>query len=90
MSPKRLQQPLEQLHNELEQASASDPQHPQIQGLQQTTRQMLETIDQDENESGFDAVREELTGAVALFEASHPRITLAVMNVIDALNRIGI
>ncbi|MDZ4721920.1 MAG: DUF4404 family protein [Roseiflexaceae bacterium] len=88
MSTKNLQEPLEQLHTELEQAATTDPQYPQLQGLQQSTRQLLDTLDQDD--TPLDAFRDELTGSLVQFEATHPRITLAVMNVIDALNRIGI
>jgi ABC-type transporter Mla subunit MlaD len=88
MSPKRLQEPLEHLHSELEQATSTDSQQPQLQGLQQSTRQLLDTLDQDD--TPLEAFRDELTGTLVQFEATHPRITLAVMNVIDALNRIGI
>ena len=90
MTPKSLQQPLEDLHGELTEATTAEPQHLQLQGLQESTRQLLDQLGQGTPPAALSPFREELKGAVARFEATHPQLTLALINVITALNRIGI
>lgn len=86
MSQQPLRKPLEQLQNELDRAYTDGAADPQLSALHKTTRQLL-----DHSEPRPPATfRTQLTAAVAQFEVSHPTLTVAIMNVIDALNRIGI
>ena len=90
MSTEHLQKPLEQLHSELADATSADPHHERLQDLQASTRQVLDQIDQGHPPGVLSSFRDELKGSVIHFEATHPKMTLALINVITALNRIGI
>jgi hypothetical protein len=83
-----LKDPLKRLQDELDQAAANDPAHPEIATLQHATRQSLAGLEGETDDLA--TFRTQLDSAVVGFEATHPQLTLAIMQVIDALNRIGI
>ncbi len=90
MSSQLLKQPLERLHDELRDANDAEPEHVHLLGLQESTRQLLEQLHQSPPPAVLSIYHEELKNAIAHFEATHPKISLAAIKVIATLNRIGI
>ncbi len=81
---------LEQLHDELERANTADPNHDLLQELQRDTRSLLDRIDRSEDAAPHPDFADRLGDAMLRFELSHPMLTAAMQQAVDALNRIGI
>jgi hypothetical protein len=87
---KPLHNRLEQLHDELQ----------QIESVNEAERQVLEKLMSDirklteagegEQHPAYDRLGEGLKEGIELFEASHPRATMLMGQVIDALAKMGI
>ncbi|HYV04063.1 MAG TPA: DUF4404 family protein [Blastocatellia bacterium] len=81
---------LEQLHRELQRIESVDEDQRQIlQKLTSDIKKLLEAHDRDEHLVP-DRLGERLREAIERFEASHPRVTMLMGQVIDALANIGI
>lgn len=81
---------IEDLHAELANASAEPGRHEDVlSGLRRDTRALLDR-DDDEPTQEHRSLGQQLHDAIPLFEVSHPQLTAAMMQVVDALNRIGI
>jgi len=90
MAQQPLREPLERLHDELEQANAAADQPHQLLGtLQRDTRALLDRAD-DAPTAEHESLAERLRDAIPEFEASHPTLTLAMMEVVDQISRIGL
>jgi len=88
MGQNPLRRQLEQLHGELTSVAADQPDE-HLAGLQAETQALIERVDRitaDEHQS----LRERLSEALPQFEASHPRLTAAMAEVLDTLNRMGL
>jgi hypothetical protein len=90
MSYHPLKNPLEDLHRELADATEAEPDHPRLRELQSSTQSALAQLHTQPTPESYHDYRSELKEAVAHFEASHPKLTLSVISVITALNRVGI
>lgn len=90
MSEERLHDRLEQLRGELRQIESLD------QGKQQLLQKLISDIeklvkaDESEHRPIADRLGESLKEGIELFEASHPRATMLMGQVIDALSKMGI
>lgn len=90
MDKKQLHETLEQLHNELQ----------QIECVEENDRQTLEKLMADiekltgsrdsTHEHAYERLGEGLREGIEQFEASHPRATMLMGQVADALAKIGI
>jgi hypothetical protein len=89
MDKQQLHGQLEELHAELQQVESPDAAHQEI--IQRVARDVREVLgkegDQPQHYSGL---RERLSEAVAQLEASHPRTTMLMRQVIDQLAYLGI
>ena len=89
MDKERLHTTLEQLHGELQQIESVDESERQI--LQKLTSDIKKLLEAGESDSHHVARLDEgLRGGIELLEASHPRATMLMGQVIDALGKIGI
>src|SRR5689334_9954337 len=88
MDQERIRKPLEKLQNELASAVAEEH-HETLARLQAETQSLLERADRPPS-AEHRSFRERLGEALPDFEASHPRLTAAMNEVIDALNRMGL
>ena len=89
MNEQQLRSHLEQLHAELRQINALDEKERELlEGLEQEIRELLN------REAGraqqYGGLGERLGEAVTELEASHPRATLLMRQVIDSLAYLGI
>ncbi|HSE38555.1 MAG TPA: DUF4404 family protein [Blastocatellia bacterium] len=86
MDKQQLHNRLEQLHSELQ----------QIESVDQSEQQLLQTLMSDikklteGDQTVPDRLGEGLKEGIELFEASHPRATMLMGQVIDALAKMGI
>ena len=86
---KQLHNRLEELHGELQQIQHLD------EGEQQLLQDLMTDIKKlisagESNRDASDQLGERLKEGVELFEASHPRATMLMGQVIDALGKMGI
>jgi hypothetical protein len=89
MNNEQLRAQLEQLHAELQQADAIDPQQRDIlQARANDIEQLLKRVEIKPHH--YTGLGERLSEDVAQLEASHPQITLLMRGVIDSLAYLGI
>ena len=89
MDKERLQTTLEQLHDELQQIESVDENERQIlQKLMSDINKLVEAGDSDQQHVA--RLDEGLREGIERFEASHPRATMLMGQVVDALAKIGI
>ncbi len=89
MDKQQLHNRLEQLHGELEQIESVDEGEQQLlQTLMSDIRKVIEAGESDHRVS--DRLGERLKEGIELFEASHPRATMLMGQVVDALAKMGI
>jgi NAD-dependent SIR2 family protein deacetylase len=90
MDKKQLHNRLEELHGELQQIESVDDGEQQL--LQKLMSDIKKLTDAGESEHHHvpDQLGEGLKEGVELFEASHPRATMLMGQVIDALAKMGI
>lgn len=89
MNNEQLRAQLEQLHAELQQADALDPQ--QRERLQARANDIEQLLKREEiKPHHYTGLGERLSEDVAQLEASHPQITLLMRRVIDSLAYLGI
>jgi hypothetical protein len=89
MNNEQLRAQLEQLHAELQQADAIDPQQREM--LQARANDIEQLLKRDEiKPHHYTGLGERLSEDVAQLEASHPQITLLMRRVIDSLAYLGI
>jgi hypothetical protein len=90
MDKQQLQPRLEELHNELKQIDSVDDEERQVlQKLIGDINKLIEAGDIDQHHV-YDRLGEGLRQGIERFEASHPRATMLMGQVIDALAKIGI
>ncbi len=89
MDKQEFHRKLEQLHAELQDAAPPDSNDREtMQKLSEDIRKILE---QEESETHhYQSLSERLKEAIAQVEASHPRVTLLMRQVIDQLAFMGI
>jgi len=81
---------LEQLHEELQQIDSVDVRGQQLlQTLMGDIEKLIKSRESDQ-EYVSDRLGEGLKDGIELFEASHPRTTMLMGQVIDALSKMGI
>jgi cytochrome c-type biogenesis protein CcmH/NrfF len=89
MNKRQLHNRLEQLHAELQQIESIDEGEQQLlQNLMGDIKKLIEAGASDQHVP--DRLGEGLKQGVELFEASHPRATMLMGQVIDALAKMGI
>jgi len=89
MNNEQLRAQLEQLHGELRQADAIDPQQRDI--LQARANEIEQLLKREEiKPHHYTRLGERLSEDIAELEASHPQITLLMRRVIDSLAYLGI
>ena len=89
MDKQQLLTTLKQLHNELKQIESVDENERQIlQKLMSGIEKLVEAGDSDQHHVA--RLDEGLREGIELLEASHPRVTMLMGQVIDALAKIGI
>ena len=89
MDKQQLHTTLEQLHGELQQIESVDESEQQIlQKLMSDIKKLVEAGDSDQHHVA--QLDEGLREGIELLEASHPRATMLMGQVIDALSKIGI
>jgi hypothetical protein len=89
MDKERLHTTLEQLHGELQQIESVDENERQLlQKLTSDIKKLLEAGESDHHH--VERLDEGLREGIELLEASHPRATMLMGQVIDALSKIGI
>lgn len=90
MDKKQLHETLEQLHAELQQIESVDENERQIlQTLMADIQKLTRSLDSDEQHA-HEGLGEGLKQGIEQFEASHPRATMLMGQVADALAKIGI
>jgi len=90
MDKRQLHNRLEQLHGELEQIESVDEGEQQLlQTLMSDIKKVIEAGESDHNNVS-DRLGERLKEGIELFEASHPRATMLMGQVVDALGKMGI
>ena len=90
MDKQQLHKRLEQLHGELQQIEAVDEGEQQLlQTLMRDIKKLIEAGESDHHHVP-DRLGEGLKDGIELFEASHPRATMLMGQVIDALAKMGI
>jgi hypothetical protein len=89
MNNEQLRAQLAHLHAELQQADALDPQQREL--LQTLANDLHQLLNRTENQPHhYRRLGERLSQDVAQLEASHPRITLLMRQMIDHLAYLGI
>ena len=89
MDKQQLRNTLEQLHVELQQIESVDEgERQRLQSLMSDIKKLIEADDSDKDH--VDRLGEGLKEGIELFEASHPRATMLMGQVIDALAKMGI
>lgn len=84
-----LREPLEHLHNELDEANTKEA-HSSLLDLQRDTNATLEHPDHHAVLAADPSFRMRLEEAVRRYEASHPSVTRAAQNVLDVLTANGL
>ncbi len=92
MPKQRLNESLEQLHDELARTGSIDAESRQaLEHVMSDIHAALERTDAaDEAKTGDDSLLEQLRSATRSFEESHPNLTAAVGRLADALSNMGI
>jgi peptidoglycan hydrolase CwlO-like protein len=89
MDKQQLREQLEKLHAELQDVeSLNDKDRALLQNLASDVREVLNR--EDEHTEHYNSLGERLKETVAEIEASHPRITLLMRQIIDQLAFMGI
>jgi hypothetical protein len=89
MDNQQLRSQLEQLHAELQQVDVLDDNEREM--LRSLEREIRETLERgEEHPQHYSGLDERLRGAVVQLEASHPRTTMLMRQVIDQLAFMGI
>jgi hypothetical protein len=90
MDKQQLHNRLEQLHGELQQIESVDENERQI--LQKVISDIKKLVEEGESDQYhvYDRLGEGLREGIELFEASHPRATMLMGQVVDALAKMGI
>ena len=89
MDKNQLHQELERLHTDLQQIKSPDKGDREILSrLEQDIRRILEYEEPDSGQ--YQNLSDRLKDAITRFEASHPRTTLAMRQVIDQIGYLGI
>lgn len=89
MNREQLREQLEQLHAQLKQADALDPQKREL--LLTRAHDIEQLLEQDEiTPHHYRSLGERLKEDLAQLEASHPEITLLMRRAIDSLSVLGI
>jgi transketolase C-terminal domain/subunit len=89
MDKQQLHEHLAKLHAELQQVETQDPAHHEI--IQGVARNVQEVLGKEEHDpEHYSGLGERLNDAVAQLEASHPRTTILMRQVIDQLAYLGI
>jgi len=88
MDKQELHNTLEQLHGELQQITTVDENERQV--LQQLMGDITKLVEAGEGDPHYDRLGEGLREGIELLEASHPRLTMLMGQVVDALAKIGI
>lgn len=90
MNQEKLKTDLEALHEELKQTQTIDRDQRQLlQTLSSDIHKLLTQLEQDDSSEGS-GLAKKLAEAVAQLEASHPRVTLLMREVIDSLAYLGV
>ena len=92
MDNQHLHNRLEQLHGELQQIESVDENEQQIlQKVMNDIKKLIQAGDSDQHhEHVYERLREGLREGIKRLEASHPRVTMLMGQVIDSLANIGI
>jgi hypothetical protein len=89
MDKQQLREQLEQLHAELQQVDVLDDNEREM--LQRLTRDIKEVLERkEEHPQHYSGLGERLKESVAQLEATHPRTTMLMQQVIDQLAFMGI
>ena len=89
MTREELQEQLEQLHAELGQTKAVDPQQREL--LRSLETDIQDLLNRETNQPHhYTKLSDRFTEAVAELEASHPQVTLLMRRAIDSLAYLGI
>ena len=90
MDKQQLHTRLELLHDELQQIESVDDNERQI--LQKVMSDITKLVEEGETDHHhvYDRLGEALRQGIELFEASHPRATMLMGQVVDALAKMGI
>ena len=87
---KELETRLEQLHGELQQIESVDEREQQLLRTLMSDIKKLTKHREGDDQLAPDKLGEGLKEGIELFEASHPRATMLMGQVIDALAKMGI
>lgn len=90
MNKQQLDSALEQLHTELQKIESVDEYQGQILQKLLSDIQKLSGSREGDEETAYDRLGEGLREGIELFEASHPRVTMLMGQVVDALAKLGI
>jgi len=92
MDKQQLHNRLEQLHGELQQIESVDESEQQIlQQLMGDIKKLVQPGESDQHHDHlYERLREGLREGIKRLEASHPRVTMLMGQVIDSLANIGI
>jgi hypothetical protein len=89
MDKLKLREQLQELHIELQNIESLDPSERAL--LENLAKDVQEVLGADDDVTKpFSTLGEQLKGAVAQVEATHPRVTLLMRQVIDQLSYMGI
>lgn len=89
MDKQTLREHLQELHAELQQIESLDVNEREM--LQKLAREVQELLRREEHRTQhYNSLRDQLREAVAQVEASHPRATMLMRQVIDQLAFMGI
>jgi hypothetical protein len=89
MDKQKLREQLQELHAELQQVDSLDVTEREL--LQNLARDVHEILQkEDDRTQHYSSLGEQLREVVAQVEASHPRVTLLMRQVIDQLAYLGI
>jgi hypothetical protein len=89
MDKQKLREQLQELHAELQQVESLDvSERETLQGLANDVREILRR--EDDRTQHYSSLGDQLREVVAQVEASHPRVTMLMRQVIDQLAYLGI
>jgi hypothetical protein len=90
MGREQLRKTLEQLQMELAHTDSADSTTNELlQGVRRDVAVLLERLDQPATDRQR-SIPARLRDAIPYFEGSHPRLTIAMAEVVDTLNRMGL
>ena len=90
MNKQQLDSALEELHTELQKIESVDERERHILEKLMHDIQKLSASRESDEHAEYDRLGERLKEGIELFEASHPRATMLMGQVADALAKIGI